>query len=123
MRWVTLMLTGVLVLPAAASLARECAWVVWTKREYRSLGTQPPEFSTDWELIDAFTSKKQCITLKTSVWAAHVEQYNDLSKYPDIEKVEKVLGNQIIVRYKKNLGSQTVTVFCLPDTIDPREKE
>ena len=122
MKTATVFLAAVLVLGSASLASAECAWVFWIKKEDQSFGKQP-QFSIFWELMSARPTREECLDVKARVWETVADRYSDLSKYPGVEKVDTVPHKLVITTLKEGRGDTTKTFFCLPDTIDPREKK
>ncbi len=121
MRGARLVLAVSLMVGWASTAAAEGAWVVWIKKEDMLFEKHLQSF-TSWELISAQPTREECLGVKAGVWETVADQYSDLSQYPGIEKVDRVPHELLITTRKEGLGGTTKTFYCLPDTIDPREK-
>jgi hypothetical protein len=95
----------------------ECSWVLWTKKD---LLTQNAA-STHWNIETAVESKSQCDQVKGKIFQAVASQYKDVTKWPGVESV-KELPNEGVMLLLKGGGSHFYSFFCIPDSIDPREK-
>jgi hypothetical protein len=122
MRRVCLALTFVLLL-SSASLAAE--WVLWTKHEYTLVDPQakaPPTHELRWEPLSAWYSEDECEHAKKGIWEVYAKEC-DQGKCPGVEKVDKVPYQLVQHFYKESRGSDTKTLYCIFDTVDPRDKK
>ena len=115
------------VLIMATTSAAECAWVFWIKNETTFLYKDKPyESTTRWEMEKAFDTHAQCDQVKERVWEVKASHYDDLTKLPGVESVEKVPYEAVFVSWKEGKdilgGGHTMYFQCYPDTIDPRGK-
>lgn len=107
----------------AASAARAESWVLWQKKEYIETTMKQNIF---WEIIDAYPEHKQCLQGMKRVWQVTKNRaVEDKKKYDTISKIEEVPYNLIITNFKepKEIMSISETFYCLPGTLDPREKK
>src|SRR5947209_930935 len=128
MRWARLAFSAVLVASSASVAAAECAWVFWKESELFDIpAAGHPKRKIEWKLHDAYKTQEQCEKGKYAVWSHEVEYWTKTQQSsPHLEKVDKVAGAFLSLSFKGKDGSSsshTSRYLCLPDTIDPREKE
>jgi len=98
------------VLTLASSASAECAWVLWqeTRPDMLAPGLRPEDpvmfihGNSTWKIHEVRPTQAAC---EESKW--------DLRKYVSREQTP-------IMKNKKIVGEWSVTLQCLPDTIDPR---
>ena len=106
-----------------SSTARCESWVLWTKTEYIKTNMQSSVF---WEIINAFPDHNQCLQVKKKVWQVkHNQAMEDKKKYETIDEIKEVANELIITNFKdhKDIHSISVNLYCLPGTLDPRERK
>ena len=112
------MLAAVLVAAWAASAAAAGAWVVWK----RTTGTDYEE----WSIQEVYLNKPQCqgfgITLALTQDVRRARTHPD---YQDFERGADGVSYSFTKTKPDGSGAEPVQVrfVCLPDTIDPREKQ
>lgn len=113
-----LTLSVVLFIPFRASAE---GWVLWEKGEviYKE-GTQ----SISWELIDAYPSYEQCTNGKPAIWKIFKKQAEEDKQKMRAAEVKSVEPELVTKSYKEgsNILSWTHKIYCLPGTLDPRER-
>ena len=116
-----LVLTVVLIFGFASVAAAECAWVLWIKTDRRlsQLTSEQPQSPIGWEILTVRITREECLDVKARAWEGEASQYNDLSKFPGIEKVN-TLPREYVSVFLKGGGITNYRFLCLPDTIDPR---
>ena len=97
----------------------ECAWILWDKKERVWIVEATLHESITWEPRNALASKGECELAKKREWLAMADSFNDVSKYPEVAKIEKT-QNEGVFRSLKHGGHIEDTLVCLPDTINPR---
>lgn len=114
-RYVALLL-AVLLLWTGDALG-QCAWVLWTKYEEFSLKQVPP----GWELQGAYPAREECLRVKERLWQALAARYRDLALKGRVKvKVEEVPHEAVIVQDLVSEVVQTISLLCLPDTVNPK---
>ena len=84
--------------------------------------------SVEWLLQRAYKTSDECADEKQRQWAKQVDVWEKLKESsPSLvgEIVDKVPGEFVSLRFHSKGGEITTwryTYRCLPDTIDPREK-
>ena len=122
MRRACLALTIVLLL-SSASLAAE--WVLWTKHEYSLVDPQAkalPTHELRWEPLSAWSTKDECEHETQRIWEVYAKECDE-GRCPGVEKVDKIPYQRVQHSYKKGRGSDAKTLYCIFDTIDPRDKK
>ena len=113
----------VLVLVSLASTAAaafaECAWVLWDRNEKLVIVGVTFNESIRWEPRMALNSKDDCEQAKKKAWLAMADSFNDVTKFPEVDRIEK-MQNEGVFRGLKQGGHVEDTLMCLPDTINPR---
>ncbi len=104
-----------------SSIALAESWVLWSKLEL--LGAPPNVNSApDWEIIGAYPDHNQCLQAQKRIWQLYKDQaVDDKNKYGQILEIKEVPGEIIIEKFKDMSGIRTL--YCLPGTLDPREKK
>lgn len=111
------------------------AWVLWAKDSYteidRSLwgsllrgvgfsSRKERNVTTSWQLMAAYPHYAQCQQALAQEWKDLEQSFSKFDKAKlAIKNIEPKLNRSISARFS-NGDSWTVSVFCLPDTIDPR---
>ena len=106
-----------------SSIARAESWVLWKKKEYIETSMKQNIF---WEIIDAHPDYKQCLGAKKRIWQVLKNQaIEDKKKYGTISEIKEVPYELIITNVKepKEIMSMSDTLYCLPGTLDPRERK
>lgn len=105
------------------SIVHAESWVLWTKTEYAKTDLSHDVF---WEIIGAYPDYNKCQQAKDRVYRVKQDDAReDKKQYPAISKVEEVPTELIIIKFKdpKEIHSKSISFFCLPGTLDPREKK
>jgi len=101
----------------------ECAWVLWAKREYIKTDMKQNIY---WEIINAYPDHNQCLQAKKRIWQViKNEALEDKKKYGTISEIKEVPDELIIMNFKdpKEIMSKSENLYCLPGTLDPRERK
>jgi hypothetical protein len=99
------------------------SWVLWQKKEYIKTNMEQNIF---WEIIDAYPEHKQCLQGMTRIWKVIKNQaIEDKKKYDTISEIKEVPYSLIITNFKepKEIMSISENFYCLPGTLDPRERK
>lgn len=112
-----------------------CAWVLWMKDSYSSVdrnawrrllrevglsSRKAVDTTTSWELDAAYPRYAECEQALKGKWEYLQQSFSDFDKSKlNIKGIERKLHKSVAARFKDG-DSWTVSVFCLPDTIDPR---
>jgi hypothetical protein len=110
------------LLPASARAQN--GWVLWQKTETTTSSTMQQHVS--WELLDAYPEYDRCTQVATKVWQVSKDRWTeDKQKYGTISEIKEVPSVLIIVTFKdpKKIRSVSEKFFCLPGTLDPRERK
>ena|SRR5450759_2614117 len=111
------------ILVLISSTVRAESWVLWQKKEYIETNMKQNIF---WELIDAYPEHKQCLQgMKRIYQVTRNNAIEDKKKYDTISEIKEVPYSLIIINFKepKEIMSISETLYCLPGTLDPREKK
>ena len=132
MKTATVFLAAVLVLGSASLASAECAGVLWTETEQRSLKPHPdPEYGKEptWEfdhnvhdaraVCEAALSGEMHATVKI-FRSAGAQLFQPPGEAPDFFIR---IGERRITIQKQNNFFLIYNYACFPDTIDPREKK
>lgn len=107
-----------------SSIARsECAWVLWTKKEYIK---ENMEQNVYWKINNAYPDYNQCLQAKKRVWQTIRNQaLEDKKKFGTISEIKEVPDELVIINFKdpKSILSVSEELYCLPGTLDPRERK
>ena len=127
MKCTTLLLVAVAYLASTSTVLAECAWVLWTKHEDRMFDPQVKVLPTSglrWELMGTSRTQTECQDGKTRMWELYATECDETS-CPGVEKVSKVLNDMVVHSIKVGTlkGTYSRTLYCVPDTVDPREKK
>jgi len=106
MRWARLVLAVVLVVGWTATAAAECVECVWVLWVYNSSNAV-------WTINGATPSYDQCERRKVALM---LQAVSDIK--PDKDRIKAFEHNYKFMH--KVLGER---FYCLPDTIDPRERK
>lgn len=104
-------------------MAHADSWVLWNKKEYLEKKMKQEIF---WEIADAYPEYKQCLQALVKLWNVEKNQaIKDRKESVGISKVEEVPNTMIITYFKESsdIISIAETLYCLPGTLDPREKK
>lgn len=106
----------------SSTASSESAWVLWTKKEYIEMNMKQSIF---WEIINAYPDHKQCLQAKRRIWQVEKNQALEDKKLGTISEIKEVPDELIITNFKnpKEILSISTTLYCLPGTLDPRERK
>lgn len=79
-----------------------------------------------WNIVDAYPDYKQCMQAMKRVWQSKKNQATqDKKKFDTSSEIEGVEYNLIITTFKdpKEIHSISEMLYCLPGTLDPRERK
>jgi hypothetical protein len=114
----------ILMIIFAPSVANaESAWVLWKKAELMEMALKK---TTIWEIIDAYPDYAKCLQAKEKKWVMlKAEAIEDQKKYSTIMGISDVPYETVIKNYKegRDILSSSDTLYCLPGTLDPRERK
>jgi hypothetical protein len=112
--------TVLVFLASTASIVfAECAWVLWDRNEKLTIAGVTFNESIRWEPRMALMSKDECEQAKKKAWLTMADSFNDVTKFPEVDKIEKT-QNEGVLRGLKHGGHVEDTLICLPDTVNPR---
>jgi len=94
----------------------ECAWVLWVQYKEFSL----KELLPGWELQGAYLAREECMRVKEKIWRVHADRYRDQARKGRIE-VKEVPYETVTVYHPISDVTHTTSLFCLPDTINPKQ--
>ncbi|MCZ6626188.1 MAG: hypothetical protein O7B35_18465 [Deltaproteobacteria bacterium] len=108
------MLAMILMFGSASVAAAECTWVLWDKLSVYPSGKPGSE---RWVIGEAYTTQDKCNSARLEGWEALVKKL----KGPRGTILRNQPGRTLAVEGPK--GSLMIQQYlCLPDTLDPREK-
>ena len=114
----------ILTVFSAFSMANaESAWVLWKKAELMEMALKK---TTIWEIVNAYPDHAQCMQAKEKKWKVlKAEAIEDRKKYSTIVGTSDVPYETVIKNYKegRDILSSSDTLYCLPGTLDPRERK
>ncbi len=109
---------ALLLIPQA--VAAECAWVLWVQEE------RPISSRERWDLLKAFPDHKAC-SEELAVWLKkNIEAYRAIVGPKELGGINRVVIFENGVTRFDHPGGMGIVIerfYCLPDTIDPREKK
>ncbi len=114
-------LIGLLVFGYAEVSKGQCAWVLWERWEVARI--KDGNLTTDvlWTLIVATPKYEECMENQKRLFEKIKEMAHEDSEQDDtISKIEAVSFNLVRKDYESG-GFNSKTLYCLPDTIDPRK--
>ena len=82
--------------------------------------------TTFWEIINAYPSHALCMQAKEKKWMVlKSEALEDQKKYSSIMGISDVPYDTVIKNYKegRDILSSSDTLYCLPGTLDPRDRK
>jgi hypothetical protein len=106
-----------------SSIALSDSWVLWEKKEFLETSMKQNIF---WNIIDAYPDYKQCLQAMKRLWQSEKNQaIQDKIKYNTISEIQEVPYKLIITTFKepKEINSISENLYCLPGTLDPRERK
>ncbi len=114
MRWARLRLAVSLMVGWTSAVAAECAWVLWDKLSRSRPGTLGTE---RWLIGEAYTTQHECTSARLEGWESLVNklecsQCTIMRNWPGRNLAVLSEGGLLLMQ----------EYWCLPDTIDPREK-
>jgi hypothetical protein len=102
----------------------ECGWVLWSKYAAMGMVKKTPYDYTTWNVVNAAPKYEQCLQMKEDYWN---KTYNLLISSGAFENVAGERGDNLYMKMKTDKdgsgGISNYHYYCLPDTIDPREKK
>lgn len=112
-----------MVILASSAANAESAWVLWKKAELMEMALKK---TTIWEIVNAYPNHAQCVQAKEKKWILlKAEAIEDKKKYSSIMGINDVPYETVIKNYKegRDILSSSDTLYCLPGTLDPRERK
>ena len=113
----------VLMIVFIPTTARSESWVLWQKKEFQKIDLTSNIY---WEILDAYPDYKQCMQTMKRIWQVEKTQaLEDKKKFDTISEIKDVPYNLLIRKFKepKEYHSIWEHFYCLPGTLDPREKK
>ena len=108
---VSILATLLAVLSLATAAGAECAWVLWERRLQPTAGSYPKE---EWLLSAAEKGKSDCDKRSDELVRTYLNFKSDMFRY------ERLGDTKTLRMYMANQEMYTTSLFCLPDTVDPR---
>ncbi|MGZ8430690.1 MAG: hypothetical protein ACXW4A_08665 [Nitrospira sp.] len=101
-------------------LANADGWVLWEKGEVIETGEKQ---SIYWNIIDAYPLYEQCTEGKGRMWEHFKKEAQEEKETMGVADV-KTAPDLVIKSFKdnNNILSWSHTLYCLPGTLDPRER-
>jgi len=118
-----LFLSAIVSLGVASQASAESAWVLWKKAELMEMALKKTTF---WEIVNAYPDYAQCMKAKEKKWMVlKSEALEDQKKYSSIMGISDVPFDTVIKNYKegRDILSSSDTLYCLPGTLDPRDRK
>ena len=102
-------------------MASADCWVLWEKGEVIKKGL---EQSIYWNIIDAYPLYEQCAKGKANMWQHFKKEAETEKQTLGVVEVKTAAPDLVIKRFKEdnNILSWSHTLYCLPGTLDPRER-
>ena len=122
---------GAILLFSADLALAERAWVIWARDSYTDINGSlwrrvlrgvgfGSDVTTSWEIVAAYPQYAQCQQALAQKWKDIEQSFNRFDKAKlAIKNIEPKLNKSMSARFS-NGDSWTITLFCIPDTIDPR---
>ncbi len=133
MRWNQIVMTILLIAGCASTAAAQSGWGLWIYTESYGVGESPFVFDpAPWEARQAFDSLQGCEEKKEKIWKVRQNQYKvkrgTLTLTTELKELLEDPFNSFVIVHaargdEKNLWTTYVRLYCLPDTIDPREEK
>ncbi len=122
MKRATFVVSMMLLLASASVAAAECAWVMWREHSHSLVGQLPEPFT--WTIKGTYEDRAKCMASRKRLLDWMAQTYRDAGR---TVKLGEEWGYDLSATTKDELGPPTGYIFfnhyCLPDTIDPREKK
>lgn len=117
MRWATVTLVGFLMVGWTTLAAAECAWVLWVKTTVLLSGDRNKP-RPSWDIGGTFKNQPQCDHERVKHWKVVAETAEADVGAANVTKKQ----GEYVTRFFPTGGHINEVLHCLPDTIDPREK-
>lgn len=114
----------VAMVSSSAGASSGNGWVLWIYESAVPKASPARPFK-EWMIYDAYDSLQECNNVKKTYLEASLEEALKEKKDGKIESSER-RGNSIVKKMLKDNPatiSERETYYCLPGTLDPREKE
>lgn len=104
-----------------SSIAFAESWVLWKKYDSFDMAFK---VNRTWEIISAISDHNSCMLAQKRVWQVMKTQADEIKKHGTTSKIKEVPYNLIIITFKnpKYIRMISQELYCLPGTLDPREK-
>jgi hypothetical protein len=123
-KWMLALSLTLLVIIMAPTVAKAgSSWILWKKAELMEMALKK---TTHWEIVNAYPDHAQCLQAKEKKWIVlKAEAMEDQKKYSSIMGISDVPYEMVIKNYKegRDILSSSDTLYCLPGTLDPRERK
>jgi hypothetical protein len=119
-----LLATMLFLFEIASTPAKAESWVLWLKNETinHKIGT-----TSTWEIVNAYPDFNKCVQAKKQVWLAKTAQYKKLEKeYNSFDEVDGTPYDFISTKLKNEKDGVIGffdNFYCLPGTLDPRDRK
>jgi len=118
MKRATIVVAMILLLGSASVAAAECAWVLWERMRTIGQKGELGEARGGIGIVEAYLTQDKCNSARVATWEKVVQMFNQ----PANEIISSNRGRTF--NFKGPDGTIFMQEFyCLPDTIDPREKQ
>ncbi|MGD9579690.1 MAG: hypothetical protein AB7Y74_15755 [Syntrophorhabdus sp.] len=114
----------------------EDGWVLWEKRQQQDVRKDGKAGSNylDWEILNAFPAWQECDIYKQNLWKVKKATFTEIKEKCTKNKCDnKIISlddgvpfeslNVIHQFSNETIGHQYLKWFCLPGTLDPRERK
>jgi hypothetical protein len=116
-----LLCLGILMSTLISSIAYcQSGWVLWTQTEV----IEGSHGSKSWQLVNAYPNHNQCLQIKKKVWQGMKKSnLESMKKHDTILDVSGEPEAYLHTTYKEGNMQTIVYFYCLPGTLDPRDKK
>jgi len=116
-----IIVTILFVFEVASAPAKADGWVLWSKNETAYNNNDLTAFA--WSINNAFPDFNKCVEGKKQAWLSKIAQYKKLDNY--YAEVDGSVEDFISTRLKnpKDVYGTFTTFYCLPGTLDPRDRK
>jgi hypothetical protein len=100
------------------------SWIVWTKKVNTDVNMK---YDITWEIETAFPDYESCIVAKQKAWEVSMMSAQAIKNaYRNAQPIQSATGEIVSIIFNPpdhNTFMMSTYLYCLPGTIDPREKK